>query len=165
MKHRRGYDRATASTTIPNNTFGWGRIDALEAYRPRLSIAKSTPDQNVPIGSLITYEIKVKNTHLVGETTNVLVSDTLPEGTYFFSASDPFTIDGSTITWNLGTLQPGEEKSLALVVRVGFEAQGTVTNAAYSARSDQAVQVFGSPVSTVIEQIPLYYVFLPTALK
>lgn len=159
-----------SSKVIPNNTFGWGRINALAAYQAlddilALNIVKTaTPDQ-VTMGEGITYTLTVTNTHTTISATNVIVSDTLPEGTFFASASPAYTFDGSTVTWDLGTLAPVEERSLVLIVLVGINAGETITNSSYSIRSDQTGPVYGDPVSTTVVAIPLYSIFLPMTLK
>jgi uncharacterized repeat protein (TIGR01451 family) len=158
-----------ASTVIPNNTFGYGRINAQAAFLSLdpllLTIAKTAAPDAVIMGEVITYTITVANTHASQSTTNVIVTETLPLGTTFASTDAPYTLENGTITWNVGTLESGQERSLTLAVRVGFDTISSVTNLTYSARSDQAAQVFGVPVTTTIQAIPLYYTFLPVAHK
>jgi serine protease AprX len=46
---------------VPNNTFGWGRVDALSAFSADLAITQTdSPDPTVP-GSPVTYTLSVTN--------------------------------------------------------------------------------------------------------
>jgi uncharacterized repeat protein (TIGR01451 family) len=62
-----------------------------------------------------TYDIKVSNT---GDTplTGVVVTDTAPAGTTVVSASAGGTVSGNTVTWNVGELGAGQEKSFSVVL-------------------------------------------------
>ena len=99
-------------------------------------------------------------------TTQVVVTDTLPANTLFASASPAYTRDGNTITWNLGTLGSWQKVNLTLSVYVRLDPDLTsVTNEIYGVRSDHLPLVPGLPVSTLVEQIPIYPFFLPVTNK
>lgn len=61
-----------------------------------------------------TYKIVVSN---IGDTelTNVVVTDNAPSQTRIVNAQGA-TVSGNTATWNVGTLQSGEERELTLVL-------------------------------------------------
>ncbi|MEW5991912.1 MAG: hypothetical protein AB1736_11285 [Chloroflexota bacterium] len=77
---------------------------------PSISIEKSVDDADhiVGQGQLLTYTLEL--TVVNGPVTQSVVSDPLPEGQEFVSASNGGTYDATThtITWNLGTLQSGD---------------------------------------------------------
>jgi len=139
---------------IPNNTYGYGRIDALAAYQSmdlhQLAISKTTSAAQASIGDTITYTLSFTHTHTSEPTTNVIVTDLVPEGTGFVSATAPYTLNGSTVEWDIPSLNAGESGSVELVVEVLPIAGNTVVNAEYSIESDDVTPVSGAPVTTII---------------
>jgi uncharacterized repeat protein (TIGR01451 family) len=74
---------------VPNNTYGWGRIDALAALESlQLSVGKQAPAEAAP-GEIITYTLSVTRTRGSDPLLGVVLSDTLPAGTEFVSATQP----------------------------------------------------------------------------
>ena len=77
---------------------------------PAIDIVKSVDDADhiVGPGQLLTYTLEL--TVVNGPVTSSVVSDPLPEGQEFVSASDGGLYDATshTITWDLGTLQSGD---------------------------------------------------------
>ncbi|MEZ4646884.1 MAG: S8 family serine peptidase [Chloroflexota bacterium] len=76
------------STDVPNNVFGWGRIDALAAVELALqeqpvamSVSKTASAASVMPGDMLTYTLTVTNLSTISSTTSVVISDTLPEYT------------------------------------------------------------------------------------
>ncbi len=89
-----------------------------------------SPDP-VATGSPLTYSIHVSNIGSAAAT-GVIVTGGLPAGTTFVSASSGGVASGGgTVTWAIGTLAPGQEQSLSLVVVpwTGGELQNTVSAA------------------------------------
>ncbi len=142
------------SNDVPNNVYGWGRIDALAAYQAlsvhTLEIEKDAPAVVFP-GDVLTYTLTVTHTNLLTGTQNVVLTDTLPANVVFLSATQPYTSDGSTVRWDFPTLAVTETRSVQLAVQVPVTATGTITNASYGAVSDEAPMVSGDPVVTVIQ--------------
>lgn len=136
----------------PNNTYGWGRIDALAAYNGiplNLSVQKTAAEAVAP-GNLLTYTLTVQNVQPISTTHNVIVTDTLPANTTFVTASTPYTLTGSTIEWYVGDLTGHETADLTLVVQVAESATGEIVNDSYGATSQEVAPVNGSPVSTTV---------------
>ncbi len=146
-------------TQIPNNTYGWGRIDALAAVQSlhHLALQKVASAGSVLPGDLITYTLTITHEHEVSPTTNVLLSDTIPADTSFVSATSPYTHTGDGIQWGFPSLDAMETMSVNLVVKVDVTATGSITNADYSVDSDQVAPVAGPPVVTTVG----YRTFLP----
>ncbi len=103
-----------------------------------LSLEKDDGVEVVKVGAQTTYTITVANT-LVGETiADVVVTDTLPAGLEFVSASHGGSESGGTVTWALGELGPEEETSVELTVRVTDAAESPLVNEAGAAAPDPA---------------------------
>jgi len=139
-------------TSHPNNVYGWGLVDAWAAYQEipqMLLLSKSAPDVVVP-GDVLTYTLTVTHSHPVSTTHHVILTDTVPAGTTFVSATGSYTVTGNQVTWNVGTLGPGASTSVMMGVQVPPAAAGTITNAFYGAVSDEAEAVSGAPVSTQV---------------
>jgi len=149
------------STGIPNNTFGWGRVDALAAAQQTphyLAVLITTsPDWVLP-GQPITYTLAVTHQHLTEIATHVVLTDTLPVGTTFITATQPHSFDGTRVRWDLGSLAPSQVTSVTLTVQAP-SSLGVITNDLYSARSDQVTTpVTGIPVNTAV--VTLLYLLM-----
>jgi len=142
-------------SNIPNNTYGWGRIDALAATQfldHSLSLQKSANVSTVAPGQAITYTIMVTHTHPAITTTNVVLTDTIPTGATLISATAPYTLLGDVVRWDIASMDPGQTLSRELVVQTPPDASGEVVNALYGVRSDQVETVTGGPV--IISIVP-----------
>ena len=133
--------KATASGTVKNTVYVVSDTDdpnpgndsdeettTITYNQTDLSITKDGPDDPVVIGSEFDYTITVKNVGpAVAE--NVVVVDDLPPDVSFVSAVP--TPDGGPyrIVWNLGDMQPGEQKVITLTVYVEPWANEFFTNA------------------------------------
>lgn len=91
-----------------------------------LTLAKDGPN-NEFIGRRITYTLTARNTGKA-EARNAVLTDMLPNGASFVSASDNGQQSGGNVTWNLGTMAPGASKKVTVVVR--GDQIGTLTNRA-----------------------------------
>ncbi len=148
---------------VPNNTYGWGRIDAWAAMiatlnLPRtLEISVSPSDLTYDPGQVITYTLQVNYTYPFSPTSNVVITDVLPIDTSFITATLPYSITGNTVVWTIPSLNPGQSQNVELVVQVAPSADNTIYNQGYSTSSAEVAPVFGPPV-------PIYranYMILP----
>lgn len=122
------------------------RLPVVEtAKEPNIEVSKSNdpgPDAKVSVGDQITYTITIKNT---GKATSgeVVVTDVVPEGTTFASATDGGTCTDGMVTWNVGKVDADVTKTVTLIVDVAGTNDGsTICNTArYSVDGK-------SPVST-----------------
>ncbi len=140
---------------VPNNVYGWGRIDTLAAYNrliapPTLALNKSVSAAMAPPGGILTYTLTVTNTHPVSSTTGVILSDTLPAGTSFVTATLPHTWDGNTVTWQTSSLAANTAWTVDFAVQVTLTETGIVENNAYAVHSDDVATALGTPVATSI---------------
>lgn len=69
------------------------------------------------VGDIVTWTITVENTGL-GPIHNMVVTDVLGPGLAYVSSNPPGTPSGQTVTWELGTLQAGEQQQIQLQVEV-----------------------------------------------
>ena len=138
-------------TQVPNNTFGWGRIDAwttISSVMRSLEITVTPSDLTYDPGQLITYTLRATYTaqYSPSPTHNVMITDVLPLETNFITATLPFTLTGNTIVWEYPSINPNQSRSVQLVVQVAQSATSTINNQGYSASSAEFAPVFGPPV-------------------
>jgi uncharacterized repeat protein (TIGR01451 family) len=153
-------------TSVPNNVFGWGRIDALAAVlaaRPALQIAATASAGSVSSGSLLTYTLVIANPSLVSANSSVIVTDTLPLSVTFAGASagGVYSPTARMVTWFVPTLTAQASLTFTLGVTVSVVPTGTViVNSDYGAHSDQVIHtVGGPPVRTLVGVFPYIYYF------
>ena len=142
-------------TSHPNHTYGWGRIDALAAYQdvpPGLLVTKTALDSIVP-GNNLTYTLTVTNSHPFSDTHNVILTDTIPDKTAFFSATGNYSVVGKIVTWDLGDLSAKDFRQVELAVHVPSASTGIITNALYGAVSDEVTMgARNAAVNTVVHE-------------
>jgi serine protease AprX len=146
-----------SSQQIPNNTFGYGRIDAwgaIQANQHKLTIRKTAFPEVVDPGEVITYTVTTTHTHASAPATNVVISDTLPVGTSLITATQPYTLTGNSVQWSFPSLGPVEQRSVDLVVKASNEVTGTIDNVSYAASCDEVpIPVTGPIVSVTVGRI------------
>ncbi len=144
-----------SSSGVPNNSYGWGRIDALAAVGTvhQLQLEKVASDALVLPGDLITYTLTVTHSAGVGPTTNVVLTDTLPVGTALVSATPPFSQSGNVVRWDFSSLDTPGAVSVDLTVQVNITSTGSITNDDYDVLSDQVAPVRGEPVTTQLGKL------------
>ncbi|WP_127476147.1 Ig-like domain-containing protein [Microbacterium sulfonylureivorans] len=99
------------------------------AASPEIDVTKTDGVDTVEVGAETTYTLTATN-GLTGEALNgVLVTDTLPAGLEFVSASPGITVSGQEITWNVGSLTAAGTvgDGTATTGAAGSSAQATVT--------------------------------------
>ncbi len=110
------------------------------------AISKNAP-ATVPTGANLTYTLNYQNSG-VQNATNVVISDPVPAGTTFVSASNSGTLQGGNVVWNIGTVNAGASGSVSFTVTVNTAAGGTVVNSGYTIDADHIDPVMGPPVTT-----------------
>jgi uncharacterized repeat protein (TIGR01451 family) len=136
-------------SAIPNNTYGWGRVDALGG---NLIIGKSvTAAAPLLVGDSLTYTLSVTNTFMFSSTHQVVLTDTLPAGTNFITATMPYTTDGDTITWQWAAMAAGERQDVEMVVEVAPDvAWSPIVNGGYGVRSQETALETGDALETAV---------------
>jgi uncharacterized repeat protein (TIGR01451 family) len=85
--------------------------------QPELSISKIDDPDPVEPGSMLVYTITYGNTGTM-TATGVTVTDTLPKGVDFITASASPTASDNPLVWEIGDLVPPESYSIVLTVSV-----------------------------------------------
>jgi len=122
---------STAGTFDPNTNNNNGTLTNSQVVTAITSLADiavfKTGNTYVAPGSNLVYTITVTNAG-PSSASGVVVTDSLPAGATFVSASGSWVINGSAILWNLGTLAALQTSNLTVTVTA--PANGSLTNIA-----------------------------------
>ncbi|KAA3608731.1 MAG: DUF11 domain-containing protein [Planctomycetota bacterium] len=101
--------------------------------QPVLKVAKSGPEKRF-VGRPVVFDVTVTNTG-DGLARDTVLTDRLPAGTEFRSASDGGRLVEGVVTWNLGNLAPKASKKVRLTVMTSQSGvvRNTATAKAYCA--------------------------------
>ena len=131
-------DREAPAGTSVSGVTGSGRPGAkpLEgAQTPSLTIEKFAPAE-IQIGKPAIFELKVRN---VGQASaeGVRVHDVVPQGTTLVETTPAAAQQqGGEIVWQLGTLAPGEEKTVSMQLTPNTEGEiGSVATVTFTAQA------------------------------
>ena len=84
---------------------------------------------------MATFKILVRNSGGVAAQ-QVVVRDVVPEGTSLVNTSPRATVSGNQLSWTLGKLEPGEEKTLSVQLMPQAEGEiGSVATVAFEAEA------------------------------
>jgi uncharacterized repeat protein (TIGR01451 family) len=146
---------------VPNNTYGWGRVDAWNAVNTHtIAIDKQASSPLYWPGQVITYTLTITHFHPSDITYNVTLTDTLPANTTFISATLPYERTGDEFEWEFESLGAGEGRSVELVVQVDPAYKGALINELYGVQSSEVPYIQGDPVYTLFASY-----FLPLLFK
>ncbi len=113
-----------------------------------LTISKSAP-ASVVSGQNLTYTITYGNAGS-DNATDVVISDALPSGTSFVSATDGGVVSSGVVTWNIDGVSAGVTgQTVSLTVAVSA-ISGSVNNTTYSIQANGVLPVSGPPVVTTV---------------
>ncbi|SDT31847.1 conserved repeat domain-containing protein [Friedmanniella luteola] len=107
--------RATTTTAQAVTTNDAASTDITVVTRADVSLTKSAAPNPVQLGSNLTYTLTAANAG-PSQARGVVVTDTLPTGTTFVSASTGCTASGRTVTCPMGTLDVGAGDSRTVTV-------------------------------------------------
>lgn len=112
------------------------------SYNP-LNFTKTASQDPAISGKNLTYDLCYDNLANQNPVSGVNITDTLPQGASFVSATGNYTIAGSDVKWNIGTVAGGATKACQqLTVLVTASAGATLTN--------NAVITFGEGTPTTV---------------
>jgi uncharacterized repeat protein (TIGR01451 family) len=92
-----------------------------------VSIMKLADPDPVYAGDLLTYTLTIENDG-PSDALNVIVTDTLPGDVSFVSTDTPQQAGPNPLNWNLGTLTPGETRTIIVVVEVDSDHTAPIFN-------------------------------------
>lgn len=119
-----------------------------QPIEPVLTISKSAP-ASVISGQNLTYTLTYGNTGS-GNATGVVISDTLPAGTSFVSATGGGTLSLGSVIWNIGDLNAGVTAQTVSFTVAVTATTGTISNSDCSIQASGVLPVSGSPVTTTV---------------
>jgi len=142
----------------PNPASPFCDVGAYEAEIPVITVTKSGPARFSP-QDRITYTLYVTNTGTL-TATHVVLTDTLPTGAAFVTASDDGVEASGVVTWPVFSVPPGD----GLVTRTfAVTATATITNADYRVSCAGGISAAGSVV--VVTEIRKHKIYLPLVLR
>ncbi len=143
---------STSTTTLTDSNSANNTASAATTITPEvdLRITKTdTPDPAIA-GNSLTYQIVVTNDG-PATATNVNVTDTLPAGVTFTSATPSqgtATNNNGVVTGALGTLAPGASATITIIVGVNAATRGNLTNTAIVAAAETETNTTNNTAST-----------------
>ncbi|WP_279248850.1 beta strand repeat-containing protein [Candidatus Marimicrobium litorale] len=129
--------------------------DVTPGTAPILALDKMASRQNASPGDQIVYTLDYENTGNAAAT-SVTLTDALPAGTSFISATGGGTFGGGSVTWSLGTVPSGASNSVSATVKVNSNvANGAVLSNNASLVSAELPTVPAGPADTVVTSQPI----------
>ncbi|MCS7057184.1 MAG: S8 family serine peptidase [Thermoflexales bacterium] len=99
----------------PNNTYGYGMVDALAAVRAAMGVLTKTAPALVEVNQTFTVVISTSNPTPV-TLTNVVISTTLPATLTLIAHDPPGALSGDTLSWSVPSLAPSATLTFSIVV-------------------------------------------------
>lgn len=137
---------------VPNNTFGWGRINALATVQAALALPTPTVQINQTAstvgyypGQVLTYTLSVSRSDPEYILHSLTITDVLPAQTTFINATLPYTLTGDTIVWSVPKWPAYQPLALMLTVQVNPDANGPIINQGYLVDSAETEPAYGAP--------------------
>lgn len=104
------------------------------AQSPTITIQKLSPEE-IQVGKRCTFAIRIQNS---GQRTaqNVQIRDEVPLGTELVGTAPRATVSGSEVVWDLGTLSPGEQRTVEMELLPREEGElGSVATVSLAAQA------------------------------
>jgi len=117
---------------------------------PRLALIKTAPTRATVLSS-VRYAITVRNPGKVAARA-VVLRDRLPGGMSFVKASRTGRLSNGVLTFRLGTLQPGQTRTVYVWLMANATVRGTRTNVATV--SATRVRQLTARAATLFQQVP-----------
>lgn len=137
---------------VPNNVYGWGRIDARASYLALphyLHVEKTAHATHVEPGLALTYSLKVTHQDPLTITHSVILTDVIPIHTSVITATMPFAAEDGAVRWDFASLGINQTREVSLTLQVPITATGRIVNRAFV--SSQEVPLTASaPVTTTV---------------
>jgi uncharacterized repeat protein (TIGR01451 family) len=139
-------DSTFYGTALNGGANGFGSIFRLDVPAPSLSLALSAAPNPVTVGSNLVYSLSISNS---GPTVaaSVTVTDTLPTGVTFVSASPGCTFSAGAVVCNLGAMASNSAAALTIVVTP--ISTGSLTNTATLSSASPEAMPANNPVTQI----------------
>lgn len=121
---------------------------------PSLTISKTASRDNVPMGRTIDFTITASNSGTVA-VNDVTITDNIPGGWAYVSNTGGGNATGSSVVWNVGTINPGESKSVGVTLKA-TSANPTVNKACANGRCATAcgeVNISSTAIPAVLLEV------------
>lgn len=141
----------------PNNTYGYGLVDALAAVHAALSAPVVTAPTSVHVNRPFLVVIRATNVTPLTRT-GVVISSSLPATLTLISAEPPGTLDGGTISWAFPSLAPSSTLTVSLIVSA--TQPGPITHQAHIRFDGLASPIAGRPATTILLEHRLIFPFV-----
>ena len=129
---------SASAQAVTNSRPGTTDLDGTQT--PSLAVEKFAPAE-IQIGKPAKFQVKIRN---VGQAAahSVVVHDQVPQGTQLIDTSPPAnTTPSGALAWEVGTLEPGEEKTVSLQVMPTAEGEiGSVASVTMAAQASVRVK-------------------------
>ena len=139
-----------SGSAIPNNTYGWGRVDALAMLASGSITTSLQANAFVLPGETLTYTITVTNSYLLTTVHQVMLTNTLPTAVDFITATLPYTLDGDTLNWSWAALTPGGSEVVTFVVQVPVDIDYSPLIDQYELSSQETDTITGQLETAVL---------------
>lgn len=119
----------TAGITSSDGAGSFDAVSTLITTEADLAISKTAAPATAIAGETLTSTLTVQNFG-PSNAQNVLVTDTLPLSVSLLSATNPYTENDRTLSWQFDEISSGETREITLTVGVDSDATQTLTNTA-----------------------------------
>jgi subtilisin family serine protease len=131
----------------PNNTYGYGLVDALAAVNVALSAPVVTAPAFVPVNQPFTVVISATNITPITRT-GVVISSSLPTTLTLISSEPPGIVSGNVISWTFPSLAPSATLTVSLTVSAALP--GPITHQAYLRFNGLPSPILGKTATTIL---------------
>jgi large repetitive protein len=172
-----------AQADIPGDVVPEDNMDAVTAYTgPDLYIEKTHSSGEPAPGGLITYTVEFGNANgwPWGTAANTHLTDTLPAAMTFVTATAPWDpgdrwhpemVDGGTVVWGWGNMDPNNTWFFDLVVEIDPEAPhgavlvNTIEVGSDNPEQDQEYDYSNNTAEATVSVMAGYHIYLPTIFR
>ncbi len=138
----------TTPTQIPNNFFGWGRIDAAKALQTALTrFTLEASQTNAAPGELITITLSITNGHPLNTLTGVRIDAALTEDWVGVQSSHAYSQTGSSFAWDLGPISPNTSTRVTISGYAGLCANSANILSAQMSSSQTPLSTAAGPAA------------------
>lgn len=131
----------------PNNTYGYGLVDALAAVNLARSAPISAVSTDARIYAPITFTVTITNFTSLPRS-NLVLTSSIPAATTLIASSPPGTVQGETLTWSFAELPPSSTLTASFVISTALT--GSITSTAQLTYNGQATPLVGNTATTMV---------------